>query len=305
MLLINELKSLRHNLLNNSNLSLKEKAFYQFLLDEPLDYPTENGLTDIEQICLSVFSGDLLSKKELIAAQRKKRPIHGMHYKYNLIELSAMAIDNLEVERNHLKSYCENCSTRDFYILNNLFPDLSSNPPQPRSALDQIALHLYESNFPQEGWKSLLLNALYETSDLTDFHIIEQGYIQAMIDNPIVHRTNDITYLRDTLAQVVEKTERRVKLTIKIVSVPILGFIFYWLARYFHTDWNEVEPILAIIHLLLYLIGIVVVIFGGFIPDKINFINSFREKTINWVFGRKGFNRSELKERLDRLANQE
>ncbi len=303
MLIIDEVKKLKQILLNNS--SLKEQAFYQFLLDEPLSYPVKGNLTEIEQICLSVFGGDLSSKQKLISVQRNTQPIGRMHYTKNLIELSAMAIDDIELERKNLISYSEKCSTRDFFILNKLFPDTFSNPPQPRGAIDQIALHLSESNFPQDGWKQLLLTAVYENPDLTDFYIIEQGYLQAMDDNPIVHRTNDIIYLRDSLTQIAVKTERRVILTIRIVSVLILIPISYWLFPLIVRNWNDAEPIIAGIQLLFSLIGILFILFVGFIPDKINIINSCREKIINWVFKRKGFNRSELKETLDRLTNQD
>ena len=305
MLLIYELKRLRHNLLNNSNLSPKEKAFYQFLVDEPLNYPIKNNSSEIEQICFSVFGGDLLSKKELITRQRKKQPIHGMHYTKNLIELSAMAIDDVELEGKNLKSYCEKCTTREFYVLNILFPDISSNPPQPQGTIDQIALHLYANNFPQEGWKSLLLTGLYEVSDLIDFYIIEQGYQQAMDDNPIVHRTKDIIYARKTLVQIVAKTERRAKLTFKIVSVLLVAPTYYWLASLIIRNWDKAEPIMAVIQPLFYLIGVLFIIFVGFIPNRIKFLNFLMENVIDWIFRRKGLNRLELKETLDRLADQD
>lgn len=300
MLLINELKKLRHSFLNTSSLSLKEKAFYQFLVGEPLSYPTGNNLTEIEQICFAVFSGDFLSKKKLIATLRKRQPIHGMHYRQSLIELSAIALDNVESERENLKSYCEECSTRDFYILNNLFPNILSNIPQPEDAVDQIALHLYNSNFPQEGWESLLLKALHETSDLIDFYLVEQGYQRAMFDNPIVHQTHDINYVKHAFVRFIEKTERRVKLTIVVVGVVVLGFVFYWLAPTISRNFEMVEPIIAIRDILFpLLIGLLV--FAGYAPDSIKFLNSLREKTINWVFRWKGLDRKKLKENLDRL----
>ena len=303
MLIIDELTKLKQRLLNQS--SLKEQAFYQFLVNEPLNYPNKNNLTEIEQICLSVFGSDSLSKKELIVAQRKRQPIGGMHYTENLIELSAMAKDNINLEKGNLKSYCENHSTRGFYILNHLFSDILSNPPPPQGVVDQIALYLYKDESPEEGWKPLLLKALYETSDLIDFYVMEQGYLQAMYDNPIVQRTNDIIFVRDTFAQIVAKTESRVKLCIKIVSVLLLGSISYWLFPLIVRNWDQVEPIMAIIEISGSLIFTVVIIVAGFIPDRIKFLNSLRERVIDWVFKRKGFNRGELKETLNRLTNQD
>ena len=224
MLIIDELTKLKQRLLNQS--SLKEQAFYQFLIDERLSYPIQVDLTEIEQICYSAYCIDIPSKKNLtnlIKAHRRTQPIGGMHYTENLIDLSAMAMNNVELEKGNLKSYCENHSTRDFYILNHLFPNVSFNPPLPQSAIDQIALHLHKGKSSQEEWKQVLLKALYETSDLRDIYVIEQWYKQAMDDNPIVHRTNDIIYVRDTLTQVVEKTERRVKFAMGTVSCTAIG----------------------------------------------------------------------------------
>ena len=305
MLIIDELRGLKQKFINNS--SLKEQAFYQFLVNDPLSYPSKNDLTDIEQICYSVFCIDIPSKKDLtnlIEVQRRTQPISGMHYTENLIELSAMVMDNVELEQKNLKSYCEKCSMRDFYILSNLFPDISSNLPQPQGAIDQIASHLHTGDFPQEDWKPLLLKALYETSDLIDIYITEQCYKRAMDDNPIVHRTNDLTYVRDTLAQVIKKTERRVKFAMGMVSALLLLLISCWLVPLIIRNWDKAEPIMAVIELLGSLIFILIIIFLGFMPDRIKFLNSLREKVIDWVFKRKGFNRLEVKETLDRLANQ-
>ena len=305
MLIINELSGLKQKFINNS--SLKEQAFYQFLVNDPLSYPQKDDLTDIEQICYSVFCIDTPSKKalsNLIEVQRRTQPIGGMHYKENLIELAAMVIDNVELERKNLKSYCEKCSTRDFYILNNLFLEISSYLPQPQSVIDQIASHLHKGDFPQEDWKTLLLKALYETSDLIDIYVIEQCYKQAMDDNPIIHKTNDIIYIKSMLAQVVEKTERRVNLAIKIFSVLLVIPTFCWLAYLIIKNWDKAEAIITVTGLFGSVIFILTIILVDSIPDRIKFLNLLREKTIDWVFKRKGFNRLVLKETLARLANQ-
>ena len=304
MLIIDELRDLKQKFINKS--SLKEQVFYQFLVKKPLSYPKKKDLVEIEQICCSAFCSDTPSKNDLtnlIEVQRRTKPIGGMHYTQNLIELSAMALDNIELERENLKLYCEKCSTRDFYILTKLFRDISSNLPQPQGAIDQIALHLYENNSPQEEWKSLLLKALCETADLIDFFVVKKGFQQAMDDNPIVHQVNDIIYVRDTLVQVIAKTEKRIKLTIKVVSVLLLVPISCWLVPLIFRNWDKAEPIIAVVQLVGSLIFILTIILVGFIPDRVKFLNSFREKITDWVFRRKGFNRLELKEILNRLAN--
>ena len=302
MLIADELRQQEQILLDKS--SLKEQAFYGFLAGKPLNYPIENRLTEIEQICLSVFCVNTPVTKDLtnmIKTQRRKQPIGGMHYTKNLIELSAMAKNDVELEKENLKSYCENNSARDFYILNHLFPNISSNLPPSEGSIDQIALYLYRGEFPQEGWKPLLLNALQEASDLMDVYVIERGYQQAMDDHPIVHQVEAILYVRDRLARLIEKTERRVKFTIGGVGVLLLGVFGVWLVPLIVRNWDEAEAIIAIIEIFAFLIGVLIVGLIGFIPEKIKIFNRFREKVIDWVFRIKGFNRSELKEKLDRL----
>ena len=305
MLIIGELLELKQMLLKKS--SLKEQAFYQFLVDKPLSYPAKNDLAEIEQICYSVFCTDIPLNNDLtnlIKAQRRKRPIGGMHYTENLIELIAMALENLELERNTLKAYSESHPTTDFYILHVLFPASNSNTPIAQGTIDEIALHLYKESFP-EKWKTLLLNGLEETSDLIDLYVIEQWYKRAMDDNPIVHRTNDIIYVKDTCVHFVKKTERQIKFTIGIVSALPLISISCWLGILIFRNWDEAEPIIAGTEICLFVINVLLIIFGVFIPDKIDFINSSREKIINWVFKKKGFNRLELKERLGNLVNED
>lgn len=302
MPITDELRKQQQILLDKS--SLKERAFYGFLVRKPLNYPTEGDLAEIEKICLSIFCTGIPSKEDLtnlIEAQRRKRPISGMHYTKNLIDLSAMAIDNVELERGNLKSYCQNHSTRDFYILNRLFPDISSNPPQPQRSIDKVALDLYKGEFPQEEWQPLLLHALLETSDLRDFYVIEQAYSKALVDYPIVHQVEAIGYIRDAFVRFIERTERRVKITIMVVSVLLFGSISYWLVPLIIRKWTEAEPIIGVIQIFVPLIGILIVGLMGIMLDKIKILNLFKEKIVDWVFRIKGFNRSELKKRLDRL----
>ena len=300
MLIADELKNLKQSLLDRS--SLKERAFYFFLIEAPFRYPPENDPSEINQICLSVFCTDAPDKQEIIQAQRRMQPIRGMHYTGNLIELSAMAQDNAGLEWENLKSHCDNHSTRNFYILNHLFPNISSNPPIPQGAIDEISLYLYKDEFPRDEWKPLLFEALQEASDLIDFYITEQGYLQAMDDNPIIRQVDDIIYVRNASVCFVEKTERHVKRNIGIVSGILVIIIFGWVVRLIVIDWAKAEPIIAATEICIHLILALIIGFVGFIPGKIKIFNLFREKIIDWVFSRKGFNRSELKEKLYRLG---
>ena len=309
MLIIDELTELKHTLFNKS--SLKEQAFYQFLVNKPLSYPTKNDLIDIEQIIYSVYCANIPLEKDLtnlIEAHRRTGPIGGMHYTKNIIELTAMALEDPESEKESLRTYSESHSTRDFYILHVLFPDLESNRPIAQGAIDEIALHLYRENFP-EKWKTLLLTGLKEISDLIDLYIIEEWYKRAMDDNPIVHRTNDIIYVRDTLTQIVEKTERRIKFAMGVVSVFLLLPIPYWLVPLIVKNWDEAEPTIFAFQFTCFMILNLPALFLGYVPEKIKFFDSLRETIINWVFKNWVFrktdvNRPDLKERLNQLANQ-
>ncbi len=302
MLICDELQKLKQKLLDRS--SLKERAFYQFLAGDPLTQPPEFDLTEIEQICLSVFCAGVPAKKDLstlIEAQRKKQPISGMHYTKNLIELSAMARENVEYERNNLESYCFNHSTRDFYVLNTLFEDACSNPPRSQGAIDEIASCLYERTYPHRGWKPLLMEAIQKASDLIDFFVIEQGFLQAMDDSPTAHRTTDILIVTRILSSLVERSEHRIKRVIGIAFfIPVFS-VFGVLGYFIFTNWDKTEPILAATELLGILVIISCAVFAGFKLDRIKIYNQIREAIIDWRFNRKGLDRSELKERLARL----
>lgn len=300
LIIIEEFKRYKQYLFDQS--SLKEQMFFRFLVKETLDYPSKEDLTDMEQICLSSFCNDAPSQKKLIDRKRKEKVIGGMHYTNNLIELTAMAIDDIKQEEENLKSYCQNNPIKHYYILNQLFPDLSLYRADPHGSIDQIALHLCKKDFPKEGWKPLLLNALYETSDLIDFYVVEQGYQQAMDDHPVVHEVNNIDIVRNDCQKFVEKTERNVKWIIRIIIIFLVVSISYWLVPFILRNWDDVEPIIAIIDFLRDPEGIVLSGCLGYFPGKIKLLNSLNEKAIDWIFKRKGFNRSELKKSLVKLS---
>ena len=73
MLITDELGKLKQILLAKS--SLKEQVFYGFLVREPLNYPTQDDLAEIEKIYLSIFCTGIPLKKDLtnlVEAQRNK-----------------------------------------------------------------------------------------------------------------------------------------------------------------------------------------------------------------------------------------
>ena len=115
--------------------SRKELALYQKLIGNPLPYPGDNKLTDIEQVCLSAFCTGAPNKADLVERFRRSKPIKGIHYANNLVELSAFAIYDRDSEVDHLKSFCSTSSTRDHLILNQLFPDVCTSRPSTTRAV--------------------------------------------------------------------------------------------------------------------------------------------------------------------------
>ena len=85
-------------------IKLKGRSILSISSGQPLS-PAKNELTEIER--------QLFVELE----EEKNQPIGGMHYTENLIELTAMALENPELERGNLKAYSESHSTTDFYIL--------------------------------------------------------------------------------------------------------------------------------------------------------------------------------------------
>jgi hypothetical protein len=109
--------------------SRKELALYQRLIGNPMPYPGDDNLRDIEQVCLSAFCTDAPDKTDLVERFRRSKPIKGIHYTNNLVELSAFAIYDPEAEADHLKSFCSTSSARDYLILNRLFPGVCTSQP--------------------------------------------------------------------------------------------------------------------------------------------------------------------------------
>lgn len=305
-MIINELKTMKDSIYNDS--SHKEQAFYQFLVGE-----SENGYTDrssyLEPIYSIILMTDNPITKELIEKHRETQPIGGFHYSTNLIELVAMAMDDIEQERDNLQIYCQDHSTKDFYIINSLFPNVIPYPPEPQGSIDQIAKHLYEGSFPSDNWRSLILKALYETSDLVDFYIVEKGVEKALDDSPIVHKVDDILQVRNVCFRFVQITESIVKFTIWIVYVLIVCYVLVWLIPNIIKYWDQLEPLIFIFQIIFFIINIPF-LFSRFFPFKKNRFFSFlrekvfsslREKVFNWVFSIFGIARMNLKESLNHL----
>ena len=298
-MIIEEVNKIRRKL--NNDLGPKDKAFYQILDNQSLEYSSEVVSSYLEEIYTILLMTNEPITKDLINKHRGTQPIVGFHYSTNLIELVAMAMDDIDQERDNLQTYCQNHSTRDFYIIDSLFPNVNPYPPEPQGSIDQIAKHLYEGSFPTDNWRVLILKALCEISDLVDLYIVEKGIQKAMDDNPILHKVDDISQVRNACFRFVQVTEFFIKLTMGIVSVLIMVYVLDWLAPIIISRWDQLEPWIFMFQIALFIINLSL-LFIGFIPfNKIKVFSYPREKIFNWVFSIFGITRMNIKESLSHL----
>ena len=287
-----EIKELETLLLAKA--SLKEKYFYYYLADKPLPYPLDVDLTDIQKVCLSLFciNGPQIASE--IQKLRKSKPVKGMHYANNLIELFAFALDDEEAEKAHINEYCKDHSARDFFVINNKFASSCLHPPEAKNEIDQIALYLNEGLMP-ENWKPLFMGALKQATDLIDLFVLNKAYILVLDDHPIAHKLAEVDILCDQFTNVLIKMENRIRKQIAVaVSTPVLLVLFavaYWAIKY----WDQAEPIVFVVQGILFVFFILVFLFTGVMPNKIDSINQLRERIIDWRFGCFGIDRHEMK----------
>ena len=147
---------------------------------------------------MSAFCISAPNKTDLVERFRRSKPIKGMHYANNLVELAAFAIYDRDSEADHLKSFCSTSSTRDYLILNHLFPGVCPSRPSATRAVDIIATWLDNGSFPHD-WKSVFLDAIQNANDLLDLYVIRQGYTHLWECHPSTEQRRDLQYLSSQL----------------------------------------------------------------------------------------------------------
>jgi hypothetical protein len=239
MILADEVAAIEEKLKQQA--SRKELALYQSLIGKPLPYPGDDQLNDIEQVCLSAFCTGTPSKTDLVDRFRRSKPIKGLHYATNLVELVAFAIYDREAEADHLKSFCSANSARDHFILNQMFPGICASPPSTTRAIDIIATWLDDGSFPHE-WKSVFLDAMQNADDLLDVYLIRRGYMHLWDCHPSTEKTRDLQYLSGQLERAVSYIKvRRNRWFNAIASVAIVAG-FAVVASFTVPRWDVAEP---------------------------------------------------------------
>jgi hypothetical protein len=249
--------------------SRKELALYQKLIGNPLPYPGDNKLTDIEQVCLSAFCTGAPNKADLVERFRRSKPIKGMHYANNLVELAAFAIYDRDSELDHLKSFCSTSSTRDHLLLNQLFPDVCTSRPATTRAIDIIATWLDDGSFPQD-WKSAFLNAMQNANDLLDLYVIRQGYVHIWESHPSTEQRRDLQYLSGQLDRAISRikmrSNRRFNAIASVVMVAGSAVIAYFAVR----RWDVAEPVIWACTFGIFVVGVQVLLVFGRQLDRVH-----------------------------------
>lgn len=301
MLLAEELDNLTDKF--KAKASLKELAFFKFLAGDPLPYPGDAELSDQEQVFFAAFCSGPPAKRELAEKLSGTKPIRGIHYSNNLIELAAFATFDLDKETDHLKNYAANHSIRDFFILNKLFPNVLSYPPQPNNAVDHLAFDLHAGNISSER-KPTIAKAMNSAEDLLDVYVIREAYFYLLDFQPATQYRKDLSVLSGELARVI----RRVDATLHIALTVGIGYLLYrlyiWLIPLIYHSWDKAEPIMAIIEIVLGGVGFLLLFLIGIQPDKLKLLKSLERGIGTVVLRMVGINRNRVEQKLEEYVSQ-
>lgn len=253
MILADEVAAIEEKLQQQA--SRKELALYQRLIGNPQPYPEDNKLTDIEQVCLSAFCTGAPNKTDLVECLRRSKPIKGMHYANNLVELAAFAIYDRDSEADHLKSFCSTSSTRDHLILNQLFPDVCTSRPPPTRAVDIIATWLDDSSFPDD-WKSVFVNAMQNVNDILDLYVIRQGYIHLWECHPSTEQRRDLQYLGGQLDRAISRIKARSNRRFNAIASGAMVAGSVVIAYSAVSRWDVAEPAIWVCTFGILVVGV-------------------------------------------------
>jgi hypothetical protein len=273
MILSDELAAIEEKL--KLQASWKELALYQRLIGNPLPYPGDDKLMDIEQICLSAFCTDAPNKTDLVERFQRSKPIKGIHYANNLVELAAFAIYEREAEADHLKSFCSTSAARDYLILNRLFPGVCTSQYSTTRAVDIIATWLDDGSFPQD-WQSVFLDAIQDANDLLDLYVIRRGYMHLWECHPSTEQRRDLQYLSGQLERAISHVKVRSNWWFNAIASGAIGTSFAVVAIFAVRRWDVAEPLIWASGGIGVVVVLVLRLFGRQL-DKVHILEQRRE----------------------------
>ena len=293
MILANEVAAIEDKLKQQA--SRKERALYQRLISDPLPYPYHDKLNDIEQVCLSAFCTDAPNKIDLVERFRRRKPIKGIHYANNIVELAAFALYDCNSEADHLKSFCSSCSARDHLILNQLFPGVCTSRPSTTSAIDTIALWLENGSFPSD-WGPVLLDAIQNANDLLDLYVLRNGYMHLWEHHPSTEQTRDLRHLSNQLQRVISHIEGRSSWWFNTIAATIIVVVFAGIAYFAIRHWDVAEPVIWASTVGVGVVVFLMLLFFGMQLDKVHMIEQAREKRARTALRKAGLD-------IERIGN--
>jgi len=300
MLLAEELDNLTAKF--RAKASLKELAFFNYLTDDPLPYPIDEELSEQEQVFFAAFCLDPPDKRELAEKLSGTKPIRGIHYSNNLIELVAFATLDISREIEHLKNYAADHSTRDYLILDKLFPNVLSYPPDPDSALDNLASALLDKSISPES-KLIVVQAMRDAEDLLDVYVIRESYFHLLDLQPATQYRNDLSVLTRQLARAIKRVDVTLHILFTIGIAYLLFRLYKWVIPLIYNSWDKAEPIMAIVEVVLLGINFLILFFVGTQPEKLKFVKAFERGIGTIVLRVIGINRKEVQQRIEEYVS--
>lgn len=296
MLLAEELKSLTQKLKGEA--SKKEIVFFQFLINNPLPYPNDKNLSEQEQVVFAAFCSASPDKRELADKLRGTKPIKGIHYSNNLIDLAAFAKFDRTKETDNLKTYASAHSTRDYFILNKLFPDVLSYPPEPINAVDEVASNLLTSGILSNK-KQILIAAIQSAEDLLDVYVVRESYLHLLDIQPVAQYKRDLSVFITQLARLIKRVDIIVRVVLTIGTGYMLFCLYMWLMEIIDRLGKKAEPIFTMIPFVIGGIEILILILVGAQPKKLGFIKAIVRAIGTIVLRIIGINRKEIEKRIN------
>lgn len=302
MLFAEELLTLTQKL--EATASLKELTFYRHLIGTPLDYPRDNDLSEQEQVVFAAFCKRGPQNHSLAEKIRGTKPIKGMHYSTNLIELAAFARFSLAKETKNLKNYAKAHSTKEFFVLSKLFPDVLEYPPSALKEIDHIALKLLNGDLRAED-KPTIASAIQASEDLLDVYVLNSAYQHLLDLQPATQYRRDATELAKQLSGVIRRVDVTVRFLVTLATAYGLFRLYQWLVPLIISRWTEIEPITFVIQLIFGSLALLVVAVIGSQPDKLKFLNVSFKLLGSIILKLIGINRSDAEKRIAEYMKEE
>lgn len=227
----------------------KELLFFDYLLNGATSLDTSEDNPENVLICYSAFS-EKLNRLDLVKKMQGTKPIKGLHYTNNLIELIAIALHDFQSEKEHLADYSSKHSLRDAYLISQTFPEILPEVNEASfSPIDKLIDEVLIDN-NMENADALIFRALEATTDLVDVYILKKSAQKYLSLHESTKDKVDIQYLLRSYLFLHKVLYIFFSIIFYIVLLSLVVVPTYLLIPFILSNWNTVEPILAIIQII-------------------------------------------------------